>query len=367
MNDFSYELPDPDDVVKRLITTLEHGRPEDRELAELLRGAYIEFNPSSDFSDRWNAQWLDVSVNVKPEALIGAQEHRKRLHRNMERMIPGGTGYDVREVSLVAGQSSRVVDLKATADKMRRGLAELGYWGEDRGRVAQMATAEAELVRLGPAERYPEFTEYAFRLKVHPKVFSEWAGERGNAGGMEKRIKRNVRPIFDVEMPSKTTLDRVTVGPKIQDAQDGWEEMALEWVFGEGINNQGRAHSQNVAQLEDDYLLFRSQPEIHLYRALKAFGYPLAPLPVFVQGGDDTQRIEPDFVMIYKGLCVVIEVDGKMYHDESPAKAHKRLAFLTTRGAKEFRVEAEECNTAAKAAARAKKLMGSVEEYYESR
>jgi hypothetical protein len=367
MNDFSYELPDPDDVVERLITTLEHGRPEDQKLAELLGGAYIEFNPSSDFSDRWNAQWLDVSVNVRPEALIEAQEHRKRLHRNMERMIPGGTGYDVREVSLVAGQTSRVVDLKATADKMRRGLAELGYWGDDRGRVAQMATSEAELVRLGPAERHPEFTEYAFRLKVHPKVFSEWAGERGHAGGMEKRIERDVRPIFNVEMPGKTNLNRVQIGPKVEDVKDGWEEMALEWVIGEGINNQGRAHSQNVAQLEEDYLLFRSQPEIHLYRALKAFGYPLAPLPVFVQGGEDTQRIEPDFVMIYKGLCVVIEVDGAMYHDESPAKAHKRLAFLTNRGAKSFRVEATDCNTELKAEKSANGLMESIKEYYESR
>jgi len=35
-----------------------------------------------------------------------------------------------------------------------------------------------------------------------------------------------------------------------------------------------------------DGLLFRSQPEINLYRAFKALGITFAPLPVFIRGGE---------------------------------------------------------------------------------
>ncbi|MGF1570147.1 MAG: hypothetical protein ACFCVD_19095 [Nodosilinea sp.] len=58
---------------------------------------------------------------------------------------------------------------------------------------------------------------------------------------------------------------------------DNWRERAKDWIAGKGITNQGRVRSDNVAGRTCDGLLFRSQPEIYLYQALKA------------------KRIEPDF------------------------------------------------------------------------
>lgn len=70
------------------------------------------------------------------------------------------------------------------------------------------------------------------------------------------------------------------------------------------MTNQGRVRSKNVAPRERDGLLFRSQAEINLYLALKQVGVSFAPLPVFVRGGREYQRIEPDFIILKDGLCV---------------------------------------------------------------
>ncbi len=68
-----------------------------------------------------------------------------------------------------------------------------------------------------------------------------------------------------------------------------------------------------------------SAPEIELYRALKAIGVTFAPLPVFVRGGKQYKRIEPDFVIIKDGIVMIVEVDGVAFHNESPQEAHERL------------------------------------------
>lgn len=75
----------------------------------------------------------------------------------------------------------------------------------------------------------------------------------------------------------------------------------MAWLRGEGITNQGRVRSDNIAARAFDGLLFRSQPEINLYGALKAAGVSFAPLPVFVRGGHDYRRIEPDFIIVKDG------------------------------------------------------------------
>src|SRR4051794_23325187 len=52
----------------------------------------------------------------------------------------------------------------------------------------------------------------------------------------------------------------------------GWREKAKAYVSGQGLTNQGRARSDNLAARISDGLLFRSQPEINLYRAFKSLG-----------------------------------------------------------------------------------------------
>ncbi len=68
----------------------------------------------------------------------------------------------------------------------------------------------------------------------------------------------------------------------------------------------------------------------------------VAPLPVFVRIGNNYNRLEPDFVVIYKGLTFVVEVDGDSFHKESPAEADRRLVPLTYEGVEVRRIRANE-------------------------
>ena len=119
----------------------------------------------------------------------------------------------------------------------------------------------------------------------------------------------------------------------------------------------------NIAARQHDGLLFRSQPEIHLYDALKSRGVYLAPLPVFLRGGKEYQRLEPDFVLLYKGIVMVVEVDGATVHRESPAEAHARVQGLIRDGVRVERVDASECASRADAERCAAKLMDALEGY----
>jgi hypothetical protein len=118
---------------------------------------------------------------------------------------------------------------------------------------------------------------------------------------------------------------------------------------GKVVSNQGRVRSDNVAPISCDGLLFRSNEEILLYKALKACGVSFAPLPVFIRGGNDYQRIEPDFVILKHGIVMIVELDGDTVHKETPAEAHARTKMLAYEGAHIERVKASECDTPEKA------------------
>ena len=111
-----------------------------------------------------------------------------------------------------------------------------------------------------------------------------------------------------------------------------WRNKARRWLSGEGLSNQGRVRSDNVAPYQADGLLFRSQPEIHLYRALMGRKISFAPLPVFIRGGELRRRVEPDFVIFHRGEVLVVELDGKQFHHETPVEADERLTLLSYEG-----------------------------------
>ena len=94
-----------------------------------------------------------------------------------------------------------------------------------------------------------------------------------------------------------------------------------------------------------------------MYQALKRFGVSFAPLPVFVRGGAQYRRIEPDFVVLRDGVFFVIEVDGDTVHQESPEEAHSRTTMLLHEGALVERIKSSDCDTAEKATAAVKKLL----------
>lgn len=150
-------------------------------------------------------------------------------------------------------------------------------------------------------------------------------------------------------------LSGVIISPAIvEDPQ--WREKAAAWLSGSKISNQGRVRSDNVAPLSVDGLIFRSQPEIHFYRAFKSMGVSFAPLPVFIRGGSEYRRIEPDFVVIHNGIVMVVEVDGDTVHQETPAEAHARTTMLLHEGVHFERIKASECDTSEKAKASAERL-----------
>jgi hypothetical protein len=160
----------------------------------------------------------------------------------------------------------------------------------------------------------------------------------------EETINRVVEPFFG--NLSSDTLGSVKIAPAVVSAEDGWRDRALAFVKGEGVTNQGRVRSDNIASKQDQGLLFRSTPEITLFQALLRARLPVAPLPVFVRVGKQYNRLEPDFVVIYKGLTFVIEVDGDTYHKESPSEADKRLIPLTYEGVEVRRINASDLKTA---------------------
>jgi hypothetical protein len=155
---------------------------------------------------------------------------------------------------------------------------------------------------------------------------------------------------------SNEDLRLVCITPVI-DADKNWREKTRVWLAGEGVSNQGRVRSDNIPSRTCDGLLFRSQPEIFLYKALKSIGVSFAPLPVFMRGGESYGRIEPDFVIIKNGIMMIVEVDGDTVHHETPAEAHSRTTMLVHEGVHIERVQASECGTQETANTGARKIL----------
>lgn len=152
-------------------------------------------------------------------------------------------------------------------------------------------------------------------------------------------------------------ISAVRIVMELAKAEANWRERAARWAKGEGLSNQGRVRSTNIAPFERDGLLFRSMPEINLYMAFKALSVTIAPLPVFIRGGQQYQRIEPDFILIHANTIMVVEVDGEEFHSESPVDAHERLSLLSREGVHTERVRANACDTPMKARDCAERLL----------
>jgi len=176
----------------------------------------------------------------------------------------------------------------------------------------------------------------------------------GDLEDLQQRFLNYAEPLLAAHPAYR--LERVVITPSPQ-ADEDWRTHALAWLRGSGVTNQGRVRSDNIASREEDGLLFRSQPEIHLYQALKSLGVSFAPLPVFVRGGQSYKRIEPDFVILRHGLIFVVEVDGATVHVETPAEAHSRTTILEYEGASVLRVDASQCKTPELAKAYATELL----------
>jgi len=193
---------------------------------------------------------------------------------------------------------------------------------------------------------------YTIYLEVPQTLYYQLEGKQTDLETTLMEKSHEITRLYDRE-----SIDAFVITTElVHDPQ--WREKAKAWVSGQGVTNQGRARSDNIAPRMCDGLLFRSQPEIHLYKAFKSLGVSFAPLPVFIRGGETYRRIEPDFVVLKDGVVMIVEVDGDTVHRETPLDAHNRTTMLAHEGAHVERVNANECDTPQKATACAQKLLG---------
>jgi hypothetical protein len=203
-----------------------------------------------------------------------------------------------------------------------------------------------------------EYCYFVLRLSLEPSLYGRLSDEREKLTERLSKLSSEISSALDEYF----LVNTVVFAPAME-VSEGWRENARAWLRGEGINNQGRVRSDNIAARQHDGLLFRSPAEIFLYNALKAKGVFLAPLPVFLRGGATYQRLEPDFVLISKGVIMVVEIDGATVHRESPAEAHLRTQGLLHDGVRVERVAAAECATRQDADRCATKLVAALEGY----
>jgi hypothetical protein len=246
-------------------------------------------------------------------------------------------------------------DLKADIERI---LATLVQSFADEGRAREVALLALSRQRITQTS-YDNWDGGQYGYTVYLEVPGHLYAQVGKGREEIERCLKDRGNDLTRMYPSDH-FDGFELVPELADDPD-WREKAKTWVTGQGVNNQGRVRSDNLAPRMVDGLLFRSQPEINLYRALKAAGVSFAPLPVFVRGGQTYKRIEPDFVIIKDGIVMVVEVDGDTVHRETPREAHDRLTMLAHEGVHVERVNAAECETADLARQCAAKILRLIE------
>jgi hypothetical protein len=231
-------------------------------------------------------------------------------------------------------------DLEDFASTLTRVCAQRGRSME----VALLMLGTFEVEGTAHEDFGQEFLVWTLTLRVDAQLFGRL--EHEDIEPLERSLQKSAEELLKGK--SDHRLVALNISPRV-DSAPGWRDEAAKWLRLQGVTNQGRVRSTNVPPYSEDGLLFRSHPEMHLYRALKASGLTFAPLPVFLRGGRTYSRIEPDFVVVADGLTLVIEVDGDHVHTESPADAEKRLGILTDHGPTVLRVKASECDDEVKA------------------
>lgn len=251
--------------------------------------------------------------------------------------------------------------LEEDLDKVLSALADMCASAGD-------TTAVAILAMSTPSIRQTNFdgwdggqTYFTISLELPQSFYRQLEGRHDEIANTLKERVKDIERLYEREW-----IDAFEITTELEN-DPNWRDKAKAYVAGQGISNQGRVRSDNLAPRMVDGLLFRSLPEIFLYRAFKSLGVTFAPLPVFVRGGIDYRRIEPDFVVLKDGMVMIIEVDGDTVHRETPLEAHNRTTMLVHEGAHVERVNANDCASAEKAMACAKRLLEILSKLKEAR
>lgn len=216
--------------------------------------------------------------------------------------------------------------------------------------VAILANSKADIKQTGCNGWNQEIDLFTLYLNVSLNLYYQIEEEKNI---IEESIKDKINSLIP---QYNQYFESVSISPEFTNDKD-WREKANNWLKGDTISNQGRVRSDNIASKSCDGLLFRSQPEIYFYKALKSLGISFAPLAVFIRGGHTYHRIEPDFIIVKDGIMCVVEIDGDTVHNETPAEAHSRTTMLLHEGVHFERINASECNTETKALKSAKNII----------
>jgi hypothetical protein len=224
-------------------------------------------------------------------------------------------------------------------DLLMQNVARLFAYDGNAKLVSIIAYANISAVKTG----YDNFDGgkdiFSVHLEVPQPIFLEISAE---IASISAEIREKLETFLN--RYDGTWIGGIAISPQLIESEN-WKEDAREWLSGKGITNQGRVRSNNIASRECDGLLFRSNPEIHIYRALKSKGIAFAPLPVFLKGGQEYSRIEPDFLLIKDGVVLCIEIDGDTVHTETPAEANARTRILSNEGVVVERFSSTRCET----------------------
>lgn len=229
---------------------------------------------------------------------------------------------------------------QAESEKLVFGLVEILKVRGDARAVALLINSRVEVLR----ECYDNWNGGLYNVSIRIQMdFQTYALlQEEELEALKVTIQEVGTPVLVLD--ENDSFEGVQIQPS-EDPKPGWREAAKAWVRGDGVNNQGRVRSDNIAAREHDGLLFRSEAEVNLHNALKRHGVTFAPLPVFIRGGRSYSRLEPDFLVIKDGFVLQVEVDGDTYHKESPVDAQARVAPMEHEGVQVRRFKASEVET----------------------
>jgi hypothetical protein len=170
----------------------------------------------------------------------------------------------------------------------------------------------------------PEVVKVTAKLFVEPSLLPRFTDE----------IKQQVyEALHEAAQSDEYYVDDVVVVPT--HAAENWRE-SLTATLGEKPTNQARLGRPPRRWLHADRMAFRDEAEVAMYQALKRAqeampsedSMTIVPNPAIRLPG---RTVEPDFLVVYRGRCGAIEVDGAT-HSGKHASDRSRDRLLEDAG-----------------------------------
>ncbi|MCB9230022.1 MAG: DUF1669 domain-containing protein [Bacteroidia bacterium] len=95
---YTYEVPDESNFLATLVKLL---HDTGNEMADWLSQGELHIDTSSNFSNRWNAYWADVSIYL-PHHFYSkiSDSHKDDLLNLTKKIMPKSTGYDIQKLEI---------------------------------------------------------------------------------------------------------------------------------------------------------------------------------------------------------------------------------------------------------------------------